>query len=118
MKKYAKVVWVVALLGLLAAQPGCMTLDHLMDPKAEISIYGGTEASLREMEDPQTGWWGTLFRFVDFFQDVGLSFHRGVRHPSNTCPDGSDSADAVIARRASLGRASFQLSGSPILCGR
>ena len=72
MKKYAKVIRVVALLGLLAAQPGCMTLDHLMDPKAEISIYGGTEASLREMEDPQTGWWGTFFRTLDFPFTVAL----------------------------------------------
>ena len=72
MKKCVKCVWVVALLGLLAAQPGCMTLDHLMDPKADISIYGGTAASLREMEDPQTGWWGTFFRTLDFLPTVAL----------------------------------------------
>ena len=72
MKTCAKSVWVVALLGFLAAQPGCMTLDHLMDPKEDISIYGGTAASLREMEDPETGWWGTFFRFVDFIPTVVL----------------------------------------------
>ncbi len=66
MKACAKFVWVVALLGFLAAQPGCMTLDHLMDPTEELSIYGGTAASLREIEDPQTGWWYTFFRILDF----------------------------------------------------
>ena len=66
MKKCARFVWVVALLGSLAAQSGCMTLDHLMDPKEDISIYGGTAASLRKIEDPQTGWWGTFFRMLDF----------------------------------------------------
>tara|TARA_B100000809_G_scaffold70038_1_gene67431 strand:+ start:875 stop:1153 length:279 start_codon:yes stop_codon:yes gene_type:complete len=72
MKKCTKLVWVVALLGILAAQPGCMSLDHLMDPEAEISIYGGTAASLREMEDPETGWWGTLFRLIDFLPTVAV----------------------------------------------
>lgn len=72
MKKYVKIVWVVALLGFLASQPGCMTLDHLLDPKQEISIYGGTTASLREIEDPQTGFWGTLFRMLDFIPTVVL----------------------------------------------
>jgi uncharacterized protein YceK len=72
MKKYTKLVWAVALLGFLVAQPGCMTLDHLMDPKEDVSVYGGTAASLREMEDPDTGWWGTFFRFLDFIPTVAL----------------------------------------------
>ena len=66
MKTCAKFVWAVALLGFLAAQPGCMTLDHLMDPTEELSIYGGTAASFREIEDPEnTEWWYTFWRIMD-----------------------------------------------------
>ncbi len=65
MKKCSKFVWVAALLVLLAAQPGCMTLDHLLDGEQDVAMYGGTTSSYLEIEDVKTGWFGVLCRIID-----------------------------------------------------
>ena len=65
MKKLLKLGGILALAGLLAVQPGCMTLDHLLDPKQSVSMYGGTVSSYREIEDENTGKFGTLCRLID-----------------------------------------------------
>jgi len=65
MKKSVRFAGALALLALLAFQPGCMTLDHLLDGKQEVTMYGGTTASYNEIEDPKTGWFGVLCRIID-----------------------------------------------------
>ena len=65
MKKLRKLCGMLALAGVLAAQPGCMTLDHLLDTKQPVSMYGGTTSSYKEIEDVNTGWFGVLCRLID-----------------------------------------------------
>lgn len=65
MKKLRQIGGVLAVVGLLAAQPGCMTLDHLLDTKQPVSMYGGTVSSYKEIEDVNTGWFGVLCRIID-----------------------------------------------------
>ena len=65
MKKLRKLCGMLALAGVLAAQPGCMTLDHLLDTEQPVSMYGGTTSSYKEIEDVNTGWFGVLCRLVD-----------------------------------------------------
>ena len=55
MKKLRKLCGALAVAGVLAAQPGCMTLDHLLDTQQPVSMYGGTTSSYKEMEDVKTG---------------------------------------------------------------
>ena len=65
MKKLIRLGGVLALAGSLAIQPGCMTLDHLLDSNQEDEMYGGTAASIREIEDENTSWFGVLMRLLD-----------------------------------------------------
>ena len=65
MKKLLRVGGVLALAGSLAIQPGCMTIDHLLDSNQEVAMYGGTAASIREIEDKNTSWFGVLCRLID-----------------------------------------------------
>ncbi len=65
MKKLRQLSAVLAIAGLLMAQPGCMTLDHLLDTKEPVSMYGGTTSSYAEIEDVNTGWFGVLCRIID-----------------------------------------------------
>lgn len=65
MKKLLRFGGALALIGILALQPGCMTLDHLLDSEQQTSMYGGTAASLREIEDERTSWFGVLCRLID-----------------------------------------------------
>ena len=41
MKKLIRFGGVLALAGSLAIQPGCMTIDHLLDSNQEVAMYGG-----------------------------------------------------------------------------
>ena len=65
MKKLRKLCGALAVAGVLAAQPGCMTLDHLLDTQQPVSMYGGTTSSYKEMEDVKTGWFAVLCRLID-----------------------------------------------------
>ena len=65
MKNLRQISVVFALAGVLAAQPGCMTLDHLLDTQQPVSMYGGTTSSYEEIEDVNTGWFGVLCRIID-----------------------------------------------------
>jgi uncharacterized protein YceK len=42
-----------------------MTLDHLLDTKQPVSMYGGTTSSYKEIEDVNAGWFAVLCRLVD-----------------------------------------------------
>ena len=70
MKKLIRLGGVLALAGSLAIQPGCMTIDHLLDGNQEVAMYGGTAASLREIEDENTSWFGVLCRLIDLLPTV------------------------------------------------
>ncbi|MBL05155.1 MAG: hypothetical protein CMJ99_05920 [Planctomycetes bacterium] len=65
MKKLLRLGGALALAGSLAIQPGCMTIDHLLDSNQEVAMYGGTAASIREIEDKNTSWFGVLCRLID-----------------------------------------------------
>ena len=65
MKKLRQFSGLLCVAGLLAAQPGCMTIDHLLDPQQPLSMYGGTTSSYEEMEDVKTGWFAVLCRLLD-----------------------------------------------------
>ena len=70
MKKLIRLGGVLALAGSLAIQPGCMTLDHLLDSNQEVEMYGGTAASLREIEDENTSRFGVFCRLIDLIPTV------------------------------------------------
>ncbi len=70
MKKLIRFGGVLALAGSLAIQPGCMTIDHLLDSNQEVAMYGGTAASIREIEDENTSWFGVLCRLIDLLPTV------------------------------------------------
>ena len=65
MKKLIRLGGVLALVGLLAVQPGCCTLEHLMDPEQKLAMYGGTADCYRDMEDSRATFFEVLFRIVD-----------------------------------------------------
>ena len=70
MKKLIRFGGVLALAGSLVVQPGCMTIDHLMDSNQKVEMYGGTAASIREIEDENTSWFGVLCRLIDLLPTV------------------------------------------------
>ena len=70
MKKLIRFGGVLALAGSLAVQPGCMTIDHLLDSNQKVEMYGGTAASIREIEDENTSWFGVLCRLIDLLPTV------------------------------------------------
>ena len=70
MKKLIRLGGALALAGSLAIQPGCMTIDHLLDSNQEVAMYGGTAASIREIEDENTSWFGVLCRLIDLLPTV------------------------------------------------
>ncbi len=65
MKKLMRFGWVLVLLGFLVAQPGCCTLEHLMDPEQELAMYGGTSDCFQDMEDSRATFFEVLFRILD-----------------------------------------------------
>ena len=64
MKKLRQISVALALAGVLAVQPGCCTLEHLMDPEQKLSMYGGTIDCVRDMEDPRATFWEVAFRMI------------------------------------------------------
>ena len=65
MKKLIRLGGVLALVGFLAIQPGCCTLEHLMDSEQELAMYGGTADCVRDMEDSRATFFEVLFRLAD-----------------------------------------------------
>ena len=72
MKKLLRLGGVLALAGSLAIQPGCMTIDHLLDSNQEVAMYGGTAASIREIEDENTSRFGVACRILDLIPTIAL----------------------------------------------
>ena len=44
---------------------GCMTIEHLVDPKQKLRMYGGTADSYDYIEDPRQPRFGVFVRIVD-----------------------------------------------------
>ena len=70
MKKLRQISVALALAGVLAVQPCCFTLEHLMDPEQKLSMYGGTADCVRDMEDPRATFWEVAFRLIDIFPTI------------------------------------------------
>ncbi len=48
------------------AMPGCMSLEHVLDPDQKLEMYGGTKRSYAYIEDDSSPFFGSLVRVVDF----------------------------------------------------
>ncbi len=72
MKKLRQLSGILALAGLLYVQPGCCTLEHLMDPEQKLSMYGGTIDCVRDMEDPRATFGEVFFRLFDIWPTIAV----------------------------------------------
>lgn len=44
---------------------GCMTIEHLIDPRQKLKVYGGTTTSYNYIENPGSPRFGVLLRIID-----------------------------------------------------
>ena len=50
---------------LVSLSTSCMSLEHLVDPKQRLSMYGGTKSSYEYIEDDSSPFFGTFVRILD-----------------------------------------------------
>jgi uncharacterized protein YceK len=65
MTRARRVLSTLLLCGLARFASGCMTIEHLLDAKEDLRMYGGTIRSNKYMEDGSNPRWGVALRIID-----------------------------------------------------